>query len=151
MRMTNPAHVLPDAAKGIGHLFAGIMKSGLPKTTAELVGIRASMINGCAACLEAHQNEGRKAGLTNSQIVGVGAWREGPWYSDAERAALALTDAMTRMADAEDAVPDELWREVSKHYDEKQLAGLLLEIGMINLFNQISVTIREDAEAPSWA
>lgn len=149
-RMTNPAQILPDALKGIGHLLAAVDKSGLPASTAELVGLRTSQVNGCAACLEGHAVTGKKHGLTDSQIVGVAAWRESPFFDGAQKAALALTDALTRLADSGDPVPDELWRDVTKHYDEQQAAGLLVSIATHNLFNRVNIAVREPADAPFW-
>lgn len=149
-RMANPAQVLPDAYKGIGHLLAAVGKSGLPATTAELIGIRTSQINGCAACLEGHLVTGRKAGLTDSQIVGTAAWAESPFFDDAEKAALALTEALTRVADDSDPVPDELWEAAGRHYDESQLAGILVAVATHNLFNRINIAVREPAAEPFW-
>lgn len=149
-RMTNPALVLPDAGKGIGHLLAAIGKGGLPDTTIELIGIRVSQLNGCTACLHSHWEAGRRSGIEERQLISVTAWHESPYFDEAERAALALADAMTRMADAADAVPDELWREVAEHYDEQQLAALVLQIATMNLFNRLNVTVRESVETPFW-
>ncbi|NYJ03156.1 AhpD family alkylhydroperoxidase [Nocardioides thalensis] len=149
-RMANPAQILPQAFKGIGSLLAAINEGGLDVKTLELVGIRASQVNGCAACVQQHLEGAQAAGETVERLVGVSAWRESPYFTDPERAALALTDALTRMADAEDAVPDELWREVTKHYDERQVAALILHIAVMNMFNRINVTVREQADRPSW-
>ena len=151
MRMENPAFVLPDGIKGIGHLLAAVAKGGVPATTLELVGLRASQLNGCTACVQGHWEEAKKAGDTDERIISVAAWRESPYFDDAERAALALTDALTRLADrSDDAVPDELWDEVVRHYDERQVAALLLQIGTLNLFNRINVAVKERADRPSW-
>lgn len=149
-RMANPAQILPQAFKGIGSLLAAINEGGLDVKTLELVGIRASQVNGCSACVQQHLEGAQAAGETVERLVGVSAWRESPYFTDPERAALALTDALTRMADAEDAVPDELWREVTKHYDERQVAALILHIAVMNMFNRINVTVREQADRPSW-
>jgi AhpD family alkylhydroperoxidase len=149
-RMANPAQILPQAFKGIGSILAAIDQGGVARTTLELVGIRASQINGCAACVQQHLEAAQAAGETLERIVGVSTWRESPYFNDAERAALALTDALTRMADAEDAVPDELWREVTKHYDEQQVSALIFQVAVMNFFNRINVTVREQADRPSW-
>jgi AhpD family alkylhydroperoxidase len=149
-RMTNPALVLPDAGKGIGHLIAAIGKGGLPASTVELIGIRVSQLNGCTACLHSHWDAARSAGVEERQLISVTAWHESPYFDEGERAALALADAMTRMADAADAVPDELWGEVAEYYDEEQLAALVLQIATMNLFNRLNVTVRESVEAPFW-
>ncbi|GEB15312.1 carboxymuconolactone decarboxylase family protein [Pimelobacter simplex] len=149
-RMTNPAQVLPDAFKGIGSLLTAVAKGGVPTATLELVALRASQLNGCSACVQGHLEALQGAGESVDRIVGVATWGESPYYDEAERAALALTDALTRLADRHDPVPDELWREVTKHYDEKQVSALILQIATLNLFNRINVTVRERADQPSW-
>ncbi len=149
-RMANPAQILPDSFKGIGHLMAAVAKGGVPAATLELVALRASQLNGCSACVQSHLETLQAAGESVDRIVGVGAWGESPYFDEAERAALALTDALTRLADSHDAVSDELWREVTKHHDEKQVSALILQISTINLFNRINVTVRERADQPSW-
>jgi AhpD family alkylhydroperoxidase len=151
LRMTNPAFVLPDGFKGIGHLLAAVAKGGVPQTTLELVGLRASQINGCTSCVQGHWEDAKKAGDSDERIITVAAWRESPYFDDAERAALALTDALTRLADrSDDAVPDELWAEVVKYYDEQQVSALILQIATLNLFNRINVAVKEQADRPSW-
>ncbi|MEI7054953.1 carboxymuconolactone decarboxylase family protein [Nocardioides sp. CCNWLW239] len=149
--MKNPAEVLPQAFKGIGNLLAAVSQGGLPETTTELVAMRVSQLNGCAACLQGHAERIDDVGLSIEKVVGLAGYRESPFFDEAEKAALALADAMTRLADAEDAVPDELWREVTKHYDEQQTAALVVCIATHNLFNRINVTVREDAANPFWA
>lgn len=151
LRMANPAFVLPDGFRGIGHLLGAVAKGGVPQTTLELIGLRVSQINGCTACVQGHWEEAKKAGETDERIITVAAWRESPYFDDAERAALALADALTRLADrSDDAVPDELWAEVVKYYDEQQVAALVLQIATLNLFNRINVTVKEQADRPSW-
>ncbi|WP_244930854.1 carboxymuconolactone decarboxylase family protein [Nocardioides sp. W7] len=149
-RMANPAFVLPEAFRGIGSLIAAIGTGGVPTSTLELVALRASQINGCSPCVQSHLEALQAEGESVDRIVGVGAWAESPYYDEAERAALALTDELTRVADRNGAVPDELWREVTRHYDERQVSALILQIGLLNLFNRINVTVRERADRPSW-
>ncbi|GHI05695.1 alkylhydroperoxidase [Streptomyces cellostaticus] len=145
-RMTNPAYVLPAALKGIGSVFQGIGEGGLPQELAEIVGLRASQINGCSACVHGHTVNLRKAGASEERIAAVGAWREAPFFSDAERAALQLAERVTRLADrSEESVPDALWDEVADHFDEKQLSALILTISLTNMFNRINTTIKEPA------
>ncbi len=153
MRMTNPAFVLPDAMKGIQHLLRATTQGGVPQRTLELVGLRVSQINGCAACVQGHVREARKSGETDERLQAVAVWWEAPYFDDAERAALRLAEAVTRTADrsaADEAVPDAIWDEAADHYDEKQLAALLIMIGTLNLFNRINVTVKERADKPSW-
>lgn len=149
-RMANPAQVIPQAYKGIGNLLASVAAGGLPDSTVELVGLRVSQLNGCPACLEGHAVTGPKAGLSPSQMTGVAAFRESPFFDDAEKVALELAEALTRLADSTDAVPDELWQRVTKHYDEQQTAALLIAIATHNLFNRLNIAVREDAEHPVW-
>ncbi|WP_371669755.1 carboxymuconolactone decarboxylase family protein [Streptomyces sp. NBC_00289] len=145
-RMTNPAYVLPGALKGIGTLFQAIGESGLSQEMTELVGLRASQVNGCSACVHGHVLNLRKAGVTEERIAAVAAWREAPCFGDAERAALQLTESVTRLADrSHESVPDTLWDEVADHFDERELSALILTISVTNMFNRINTTIREPA------
>ncbi|KOU60342.1 alkylhydroperoxidase [Streptomyces sp. MMG1533] len=145
-RMTNPAYVLPGAMKGIGTMFQAIGESGLSQEVAEIVALRASQINGCSACVHGHVHNLRKGGASEERIAAVAVWREAPYFSDAERAALQLTESVTRLADrSHDSVPDELWDEVADHFDEKELSALILTIALTNLFNRINTTIKEPA------
>lgn len=142
-RMTNPAMVLPGAMAALQKLSAVARHSGVLATTLYLIEVRASQINGCSVCLDMHTREMKAAGESDERIHMVGAWREAPYYSDAERAALALTEAVTRLADRTDAVPDEVWDEAARHYDESQLAGLVLAIAGINTWNRINAATRQ--------
>jgi AhpD family alkylhydroperoxidase len=145
-RMTNPAFVLPTVMKGIGSIFQAIGEVGLPQELAEIVGLRASQINGCGACVYGHTHNLRKAGASEERIAAVAAWRHAPFFTDAERAALKLTEAVTRLADRSDEpVPDALWDEVADHFDEKELSALILTVSLTNMFNRINTTIKEPA------
>ncbi|HVT12375.1 MAG TPA: carboxymuconolactone decarboxylase family protein [Fimbriimonadaceae bacterium] len=131
--------------------------SGLPDSTLGLVELRASQINGCSVCLDMHGRMMKQAGETDERLFTVAAWRDAPYFTDAERAALALTEALTRLSDSADPVPDDLWQEVSRHYGEKQLAGLLLAISAINVWNRLNAATRQvagewfkSAEAKEW-
>ena len=142
-RMKNPAMILPEAGQGIHSLILAIYKAGVPRTTLELVHLRVSQINGCGACVDSGSRAAKKAGEADERLFAVAAWRHAPYFSDAERAALALGEAETRLADREDSVPDEIWTEAVRHYDEKQLAGLVLWISLTNLFNRLNVSTRQ--------
>ncbi len=148
-RMSNPATVLPEAMPHILNLFKATGKGGVPELTLELVHLRASQINGCSACVDAGARTARKAGETDERLFAVAAWRETPYFTDAERAALALTEAATRLSDRADPVPDEIWDDAADHYDEKGLAALVLMIGVTNLFNRLNATTRQIAGA-AW-
>jgi len=156
-RMNNPAMVIPDAMKALHELSSAVAKSGVPKSTLGLVELRASQINGCGVCVDMHARQMRQAGETDERLFAVAAWRDAPYFSDAERAALALTEAVTRLSDRVDAVPDEIWNEVARLYNERALAGLLLGIATINVWNRLNVSTRQIAgewlkspEAREW-
>jgi AhpD family alkylhydroperoxidase len=144
-RMSNPATILPDAMNAILTLLKATRKGGVPSATLELVHLRASQINGCSACVDSGACNARKAGETDERLFTVAAWREAPYFTDAERAALALTEAATRLADRADAVPDEIWNEAAHHFDEKGLAAIVLMIATTNLFNRLNATTRQMA------
>jgi AhpD family alkylhydroperoxidase len=127
-RMTNPAMIVRDAMQALQALGASVAKGGVPPRTLELVHLRASQINGCSVCVDMHPRIARKAGETDERLFAVAAWRETPYFNDAERAALALTEALTRLSDRADPVPDEIWSEAARHYDEPALAALILSI-----------------------
>ncbi|MFI0741413.1 carboxymuconolactone decarboxylase family protein [Streptomyces sp. NPDC021100] len=138
----------PQAAEIVKHLVAAgkvVTDSGLPAATQELVKIRASQINGCGFCLDMHVKEAAHAGETATRLHLVAAWREATVFTDAERAALELAEQGTRIADAAGGVPDEVWANAAKHYDERQLAGLVFLIGLINAFNRMNVIVQQPA------
>lgn len=108
-----------------------------------LVEIRASQINGCGVCLDMHTRQMRHLGEPDERIFIVAAWREAPYFTDAERAAPALTEATTRPADRSDPVSDEVWDEAARHYDEPQLAALVVAIAGINAWNRINAATKQ--------
>lgn len=145
-RMKNPVIILPDAMTAIQGLVKATSKGGVPQRTLDLVHLRASQINGCSTCVDGGARGAKKAGETDERLWSVAAWREAPYFTDAERAALALAEAVTRLSDRERAaVPDELWDEVTAHYDEQERAALILWIAATNLFNRVNTTIQEPA------
>ena len=144
-RMTNPAFVVPDAMQALQALGKAVQESGLPPRTIELVNLRASQINGCGVCAVQHPRIAKKLGETDERLFAVAAWREAPYFTDAERAALALTEAATRLSDRADPVPDEIWDEAARHYEEPALAALVLNIASINVWNRLNVTTRQVA------
>src|SRR5438093_9175609 len=148
-RMQNPAVIIPDAMPAILNVFKATKKGGVPEATLELVHLRASQINGCSACVDSGVRSAKKAGESDERLFAVAAWREAPYFTDAERAALALTEAATRLSDRANPVPDEIWEEATRHYDEKGLAALLLMIGVTNLFNRLNPPTRQLA-GPNW-
>jgi AhpD family alkylhydroperoxidase len=142
-RIDNPAVAVPDVMHALQQLAAATKRSGLPEITLLLVEVRASQINGCAVCLDMHTRELRAAGERDERINMVAAWREAPYYSDAERAALALTEAVTRIADSAGGVPDDVWDEAARHYDKAQLGSLVVAIAGINAWNRINAATRQ--------
>lgn len=144
-RMTNPALILPDAMQPLQMLSKATHKAGLPKRTIDLVHLRASQINGCSVCVDMHSRDLRKSGETDERLFAVAAWRDAPYFTDAERAALSLTEALTRISDRPDPVPDAIWNEAAQHYDEQALAALTLCIALINVWNRLNVATKQVA------
>jgi AhpD family alkylhydroperoxidase len=142
-RIDNPAQTVPGAMQALQKLASATHKAGLPATTHYLIELRASQINGCSICVDMHSRELKAAGEPDERINTVAAWRETPYFTDAERAALALTEAVTRLADRPEPVPDEVWDEAARHYDEAQLAALVISIATINTWNRINVATRQ--------
>jgi AhpD family alkylhydroperoxidase len=148
--MSNPATILSDATPAIQGLLKATRKGGVPQTVLELVHLRASQINGCSFCVDSGARSAKRAGETDERLFAVAAWREVPYFTDAERAALALTEAVTRLADQSDPVPDVIWDEAARHYDEKGLAALILMIATTNLFNRLNATVKQTAGSQTW-
>ena len=144
-RMKNPALIVPGALEALQALAKTAQKSGVPKRTLELVHLRVSQINGCSVCAEMSLPFLQKAGQVDKALFLVSAWRDAPHFTDEERAALALSEAATRLSDRADPVPDEIWNEAARQYDENALAVLILWIGMTNLWNRLNVTTRQVA------
>jgi AhpD family alkylhydroperoxidase len=131
------------AGKRFAHVGTAIMQSTLPKSTRELVSVRASQINGCGACLDAHTKELAAAGEPMVRINLVAAWRESTVFTEAEQAALALTEEGTRLADASHGVSDQTWAQVRKHYDDNQITALVALVALINATNRLAVIVHQ--------
>jgi AhpD family alkylhydroperoxidase len=145
-RMNHPALVVADAMKNLQALGA-LTHLGLPEKLLELVHLRASQINGCSACVDMHPQIAKKAGETDQRLFAVAAWRDTPYFTEGERAALALTESLTRLSDRPDPVPDAIWSEADKQFDEQELATLILAIANINVWNRLNVAVRQPAGA----
>src|SRR5260370_25431259 len=143
-RMKNPAMILPGAMQA---LQAATQKGGVPATTLGLVHLRASQINGCSACVDSGTRYAKKAGESGERHFAVAAWRDAPYFPDAERAALALTEAVTRLGDRADPVPDEVGDEAARPYQKPALAALILSITTTNVFHRLNVSTRQVARA----
>jgi AhpD family alkylhydroperoxidase len=146
-RMPHPALSVPGAFDALQAFAAAADRTGLPPALAELVHLRASQLNGCSVCVEMHSRGLKKAGESDERIWSVGAWRDAPYFTDAERAALALTESVTRLSDSADPVPDETFDQAAKHFDEQELAGLILHISLINTWNRLNAATRQVAGA----
>ncbi|EPE94796.1 carboxymuconolactone decarboxylase family protein [Rhizobium grahamii] len=144
-RMGNPAVVVPDAMQALQALATIPAKSGLSPILLELVNMRASQINGCSVCIDGHPRIAKKAGETDERLFAVSAWRDTPYFTPAERAALALTEAVTRISDRADPVPDDIWDEATRHFDGKSLAALVIAIANINVWNRLNIATRQIA------
>ena len=144
-RMQHPAMIVPGAMEALQAVGKSVYASGLDRNLIELVNLRASQINGCSVCVEMHARSLRKNGESDERLFAVAAWREAPYFSDSERAALALTEALTRIADRPDPVPDDVYAEARRHFDEPELASLILAIANINVWNRLNVATRQIA------
>jgi AhpD family alkylhydroperoxidase len=144
-RMKNPAMLVPGAMQGLLGFGMSAKKAGVPEQTLDMVHLRASQINGCSVCVDMHARELKQSGATDARVNAVAAWRETPYYSDAERAALALAESITRLSDRSDPVPDEVWDEAARHYDEQALAGLVVSIAAVNAWNRLNAATRQIA------
>ena len=144
-RMQNPAVVLPEAMQPILAVVKAAQSGGVPKATLELVHLRVSQINGCSFCVDGGVRSARKSGESDERLFAVAAWREAPYFTDAERAALALAEAATRIQDGAPGVTDEIWDAATTYFDEKQMSAIILNIALTNFFNRINHTIREPA------
>jgi AhpD family alkylhydroperoxidase len=144
-RMNHPAFAVPGAFEALQALSKAINKTGISPKMLELIALRASQINGCGVCAVQHPRIARKLGETDDRLFAVAAWRDAPYFTDAERAALALTESATRISDRADPVPDEIWDEAARHYGETELAALILAIASINVWNRLNVVTRQVA------
>ncbi len=144
-RLKNKNTDNPDVWKAVGHLQKAIAAGGVDPKLLALVHLRASQINSCSACVYASVAGAKKAGDTDERLHNLAAWREAPFYTGAERAALALTEAATRLQDGAEGVTDAIWEEVDAHFTEEQIGAINLEIALTNFFNRINRTIKEPA------
>jgi AhpD family alkylhydroperoxidase len=142
-RINNPAMIHPAAMEALVALGVSATEAGVPSTTLDLVSLRTSQINGSSLGVEVHARELRDAGEPDERILAVAAWRDAPYFTDAERAALALAEAVTRLSDRADPVPDEIWNAAARHYDETALAALIIAIAATNSWDRLNVATRQ--------
>ncbi|HEX4485862.1 MAG TPA: carboxymuconolactone decarboxylase family protein [Terriglobales bacterium] len=136
----NFAKASPGVVKSMLGISQYLRESGLPEGLVNLVCLRASQINGCAWCIDMHWKDLRAAGENEQRLYSLDAWRESPFYTDRERAALAWTEAVTVITNGR--VPDEVYEEVRPHFSEKELADLTLAIVAINGWNRLNISAR---------
>jgi AhpD family alkylhydroperoxidase len=141
-RMTNPAFAVPGAMDALNAVSKAISRAGVP-ISRELLHLRASQINGCSVCVDMHAKAARRSGESEERVFAVAAWRETPYFNDAERAALSLTEAVTRLADRAEQVPDTTWDAAAEHFDEGQLGALVLDIATVNLWNRLNIATQQ--------
>ncbi|MGN6517141.1 MAG: carboxymuconolactone decarboxylase family protein [Rhizomicrobium sp.] len=146
-RMKNPAALVPGSLQAIQALIAAVHKAGVPSKVLHLAHLRASQINGCGFCVDIGTKHAKQDGETDERLHAVAGWREAPYFSDAERAALLLSEAMTTL-DSRDPVPDSVWENATRHFNEKQLGALVLWISLVNLFNRANIATRQLAGTP---
>ena len=149
-RISHPAMIVPGAMAALQAVGEAVAGSGIPQRTLDLVEVRASQINGCGVCLLGHIAHAKQHGETDERLAVVAGWRDAPFYTPAERAALALTESITRLSDRSDPVPDTVWDAAARHYDETGLAALVLAIANINVWNRLNVATRQVAGAHEW-
>src|SRR4051794_37710196 len=142
-RMDHPAQTLPGAMQALMRLEKATQQAGVPETTQELVKLRAGQINGCSGCVDIHSRALKAAGEPDERIFMVAAWRGSIYFTHAQRPALALAEAVTRLADRPEPVPDDVWEDAARHYDDAQLAALVLSIAAINAWNRMNVATRQ--------
>ena len=147
-RIKNPVMFNQEAMQAMLTLGKTVEQSTIPPKTLALVHLRASQINGCSVCVDLSLRF-NKAGDSTERLFAVAAWREAPWFSDSERAALELTEAVTRLSDRPDPVPDAIWNEAARFYNESEMATLVLWIAITNVWNRLNVATRQ--VAGEWA
>jgi len=141
--MKSPALTIPGARDAILSINRAVERCGVPRATFELVLVRVGQINGCSICVDMHCRVLKKLGESDTRIFTIAVWREASYYTEAERAALALAEAVTRISDRPDAVPDDVWNEAERHFNEAELGALVMAIGVANLWNRLNVATRQ--------
>ncbi|GAA4674332.1 carboxymuconolactone decarboxylase family protein [Gordonia humi] len=147
-RMTNPVFLLPGVFEGLTAIGKAIADTGLGQDLCEIVNMRASQLNGCSTCLDGHWRLARRHGVSDEKLFAVGAWRDAPYFSAAERIALEMTEELTHLSIKPAAVSDDLWDRAADEFDEAQLAALVVAIANINLYNRVNHATRQ--EGGSW-
>lgn len=147
-RMTNPAMLLPGVFDALMAMHKSVADTGLPQDLCEMVNMRASQLNGCSTCLDGHWRLARRFGVSDEKLFAVGAWRDSPYFTEAERVALEMTEELTHLSIKPEAVSDDLWERAVEAFDEVQLAALVVAISTINFYNRVNHATRQ--EGGSW-
>jgi AhpD family alkylhydroperoxidase len=142
-RIKSPALTLAGTRDALLAINKTTLDCGVPRTTLELIHLRVGQINGCSVCVDMHSRALKKHGENDTRIFTLSAWRETPYFNAAERAALALAEAETRLCDRADAVPHDVWNEAAKHYSEAALGALVMTIALANLWNRLNVATQQ--------
>jgi AhpD family alkylhydroperoxidase len=141
--MKSPALTVPGAMEALLTLHKATESCDVPRTTLELVHVRVGQINGCSVCVDMHSRILKKLGESDARIFALAAWREAPYYTEAERAALAMAENATRLSDRADAVTDEVCNQASRHFSEAALGALVMTIALANLWNRLNAATRQ--------
>ena len=142
-RMKSPAWTVPGLREALLTIAKTTHDCGVPRATLELCHVRVGQLNGCSVCVDMHSRALKKLGESDARVHTLAVWREAPYYTEPERAALALAEAGTRLSDRADPVPDEVWKEASRHFSEAALAALVTAIAAANFWNRLNVTTRQ--------
>jgi AhpD family alkylhydroperoxidase len=142
-RMKSPAWTVPGAREALLTIHKATESFDVARTTLELMHVRVGQINGCSVCVDMHSRILKNLGESDTRMFALAAWREAPYFTEAERAALALAEAATRLSDRADAVTDEIWKEASRHFSEPALGALVMTIALANLWNRLNCTTRQ--------
>jgi AhpD family alkylhydroperoxidase len=142
-RIKSPALTIPGVREALLHINKAADSCGVPRATLELIHLRVGQINGCSVCVDMHSRALKKLGESDTRIFSLVTWRETPYYSEAERAALALAEAGTRLCDRPDAVPEAVWQEAARHFSEPALAALVTTTALSNFWNRLNVTTQQ--------
>jgi len=142
-RMKSPAWTVPGLRDALLSISKTTEACGVPRATLELVHARVGQLNGCSVCVDMHTRALKKLGESDARLFALAVWREAPYYTDGERAALGLAEAATRLSDRSDAVPDDVWQQASAHFSESAMAGLVTAIALANLWNRLNVATRQ--------
>lgn len=144
VRMTNPGSLIPEARNGLIAFSKTALDAGLTPNLVEILHLRSSQINSCGRCVDLHAKHARELGESEERLHAVAVWREAPYFTEAERAALALAECVTRLSDQTDPVPDAVWNEAARYYSEAQLMALIVSVAAINVWNRLNVSTRQE-------